>query len=82
MSVSTLYALHDVFGGDFLAGIGVDLGIFDAVAGLAVDLVEADLFGIRRRRIQGDRTGTSERRKKPFQLARGAMAYSESATDN
>ena len=36
-----LVALHDVFVGDFLAGVGIDLGIFDAMAGLAVDLVEA-----------------------------------------
>ena len=72
-----LVALHDVFVGDFLAGVGVDLGIFDAVAGLAVDLVEGDLFRIRRRRIQGDGQVTSERRRKPFQLARGAMGYSE-----
>ncbi len=50
-----LVALHDVVGGDFLAGVRIDLGIFDAVAGLAVDLVEADLLGIRRRRIEGNR---------------------------
>jgi hypothetical protein len=52
-----LVALHDVVVGDFLAGLGVDLGVFDAVAGLAVDLVEGDLLGVRRRRIEGDRAG-------------------------
>ena len=52
-----LVALHDVVGRDFLAGIGIDLGVFDAMAGLAIDLVEGDLFGIRGRRIKGDRAG-------------------------
>jgi hypothetical protein len=32
--------LGDVFVRDFLAGIGVDLGVFDAVAGFPVQLVE------------------------------------------
>ena len=41
-----LVALHDVVVGDFLTGIGVDLGVFDPVAGLAVDLVEGNLLGV------------------------------------
>ena len=41
-----LVALHDVVGGDLLAGVGIDLHVFDAMAGVAVDLVEADLLGI------------------------------------
>jgi hypothetical protein len=43
-----LVALDDVFIGYFLAGLGVDLEVADPVARL-VDLVEADLFGFRRR---------------------------------
>ena len=41
------------------------------MAGVLVDLVEADFFGIGSGRIQCDLT--RERRKKPFQLARGAI---------
>jgi len=43
-----LVALDDVLVGDFLAGIGVDLGVFDAVASLPVELIERDLLGFRR----------------------------------
>jgi hypothetical protein len=70
VSVSDLVAFHDVIVGNFLAGISVHLGVFDAVASLSVDLVEADFLGIGSSRIQSDQV-TSERRKKPFQLARG-----------
>ena len=66
-----LVALHDVVGADFLAGVGIDLGIFDAVAGFAVDLVEADLFGIRRRRIQRDRAGHERKAQKTFPVGAG-----------
>ena len=72
-----LVALHDVLVGDFLAGVGVDLGVFDAVAGLAVDLVERDLLGIRRRRIEGDRTGHERKAQKTLPIGAGAMGYSE-----
>jgi hypothetical protein len=41
-----LIALHDVFVGNFLAGISIHLSVFDAVASLSVDLVEADFLGI------------------------------------
>jgi hypothetical protein len=47
------------------------------MAGLLVDLVETDFFGIGSGGIQSDREVTSERRKKPFQLARGAIGYSK-----
>ena len=50
-----LVALHDVVVRDFLAGVGVHLHVLDAVAGVSVDLVEADLLGIGRGRIQSDR---------------------------
>ena len=39
-----LVALDDVLVGDFLARVGIHLHIFDAVAGLPVELVEGDLF--------------------------------------
>ncbi|OIQ69600.1 hypothetical protein GALL_487970 [mine drainage metagenome] len=66
-----LVAFHDVFGGDFLAGVGIDLGIFDAMTGLAVDLVEADLFGVRRRRIQGDRAGYERKAQETLPIGAG-----------
>ena len=40
-------ALDDVLVGDLLAGVGVHLGVLDAVAGLPVELVEGDLLGFR-----------------------------------
>src|ERR1700732_2512788 len=49
-----LVALHDVIVGNFLASISVHLGVFDAVAGLTVDLIETDLFGIGGGRIQSN----------------------------
>ena len=66
-----LVALHDVVGRDFLASIGVDLGVFDAVAGLAVDLVEGNLLGVRRRRIKGDRTGHEGKTQKTLPIGAG-----------
>ena len=47
------------------------LGVLDAAAVLPVELIERDLFGLRRARIQRDATVTRDRRRKPFQLARG-----------
>jgi hypothetical protein len=46
------------------------------MASLLIDLVEADFLGLGRGRIQSDRQVTRERRKNPFQLARGAMKNS------
>ena len=68
-----LVALDDVLVGDFLAGVGIHLDVFDAVAGLLVQLVEGDLFGLRGGRIERDRTGDERKAQKAFQLARGAM---------
>ena len=59
-----LEALRDVFVGDFLAGVGIDLGLFDAMAGVPVDLIEADLFGIGSGRIQSDRTSNKGKAQK------------------
>ena len=45
-----LVALDDVGVIDFVAGVGVDLFVANAVAGFFVDLVEADFFPLGRRR--------------------------------
>ena len=66
-----LVALHDVVGGDLFAGLGIDLGIFDAMAGLAVDLVEGDLLGIRGGRIQSDRAGHERKAQKALPIGAG-----------
>src|SRR6185437_3785388 len=66
-----LVALHDVFGSDFVAGIGIDLDVFDAVTGLAVDLVEADFFGVRRRRVKRDRAGHERKTEEAFPVGTG-----------
>ena len=39
------------------AGVRVHLLVSDAVAGLLVELMEADLLALRRRRVHGDRAG-------------------------
>jgi hypothetical protein len=52
-----LVALDDILVGDFFAGIGVHIDVFDAVAGLSVELVEGHLFRLRGGRIERDRTG-------------------------
>src|SRR5262249_24667458 len=56
-ALAGLVALDDVLLLDFLAGFDIDLAVFDPVAGLLVDLMEADFFPLRRRREQGDGTG-------------------------
>jgi hypothetical protein len=66
-----LVALHDVLVGDFLAGVGIDLGVLDAVAGLPVELVEADLLGFRRGRIERDRTGDERKAQEAFPVGAG-----------
>jgi hypothetical protein len=76
-----LVPLHDVVVGNLLAGVGVHLRVLDAVAGLSVDLVEL-IFS--ESEVAGNKaTGqvTSERRKKPFQLARGAIQNTPYATE-
>ena len=66
-----LVALDDVLVGDLLAGVGVDLGVLDAVAGLPVELVERDLFGFRRGRIERDRTGDEGKTQEAFPVSAG-----------
>jgi hypothetical protein len=52
-----LVALDNVLVRHFLAGLGIDIGVLDAMAGVLVDLVEGDLLALRRRRKEPDRTG-------------------------
>ena len=66
-----LVALDDVLVGDLLAGVGVHLGVLDAVAGLPVELVERDLFGFRRGRIERDRTGDEGKAQEAFPVSAG-----------
>ena len=66
-----LVALDDVLVGDLLAGVGVDLGVLDAVAGLPVELVEGDLFGFRRGRIERYRTGDEGKTQEAFPVSAG-----------
>ena len=51
----------------------VHLGVFDAMASLSVDLVEADFLGIRSGRIQSDRTGNKRKAQKAFPVGTGAI---------
>jgi hypothetical protein len=70
-----LVALDDVLLGHFFPRFGVDLGVLDAGAGVLVDLVEgdlwveADLFGFRGRRKQGDRTGHQRQPQKALPVS-------------
>jgi hypothetical protein len=43
-----LIALHDVLVRHLLTGVGIDLEVFDPVAGLAVELVERESSRLRR----------------------------------
>ena len=66
-----LVALDDVLVGDLLAGVGVHLGVLDTVAGLPVELVEGDLFGFRRGRIERYRTGDEGKTQEAFPVSAG-----------
>src|ERR1700722_20622697 len=67
-----LIALDDVLVGDLLAGVGIDFGVLDTVAGLPIQLVEGDLFGFRGGRIERDGTGDERKAKEAFPVgARG-----------
>ena len=76
-----LVALDDVLVGDFLAGVGVDLGVFDAMAGLPVELIERDLFGFRRGRIQRDRTVDERKAQEAFPVSAGGHGGELRVTD-
>ncbi len=66
-----LVALHDVFVGNFLPRVGVHLHVFDAVAGVSIDLVEADLLGIGSGWIQSDRAGNEGKAQKALPVGAG-----------
>jgi hypothetical protein len=68
-----LVALDDVLVGDFLAGVGIDLGVFDAVAGFAIELIERDLLGFRGGRVQRDGTGDERKAQEAFPVRAGAI---------
>ena len=76
-----LVSLGNVFVGNFLASVGIHLGIFDAVARLTVDLVEADFFGIGSGRIQSDRTGNEGKAQKAFPVGAGGHGNTPNATE-
>ena len=50
LALADLVALDDVGGFDLVAAVGIDLAIFDAMAGVLVELVKADLFPFAGRR--------------------------------
>jgi hypothetical protein len=64
----------DFFAGVSLAFLPSDLGVLDAVAGLSVELVERDFFGLRRGRIERDGTGGERKAQEAFPVGAGAMA--------
>jgi hypothetical protein len=66
-----LVALDDVLVGDFLAGVGVYLGVFDPMARLPIELVEGDLLGFRGGRVQRDGTGDERKAKEAFPVRAG-----------
>src|SRR3954447_23982940 len=66
-----LVAFDDVVVRNFLARVGVNLGVFDPVTGLLIDLVEADLFGIGSGRVQSDRAGDEGKAQKAFPVGTG-----------
>jgi hypothetical protein len=68
-----LEAPDDVLVRYFLTGLGVDARILDAMAGVLVDLIEADFSESAVARNKAIGQVTRERRKKPFQLTRGAI---------
>src|SRR5262249_52694883 len=54
-ALSDLIAFEDVSAIHLVPGFGVNLPVEDAIAGLLVELVEANLFALGRRREQCDR---------------------------
>jgi hypothetical protein len=50
-----LVALYDVVRSHLVACLSVDFGVLDAMTGILIDLIETDLFGLRRRRKQRHR---------------------------
>jgi hypothetical protein len=57
LALPRFVALDDVVLRNLVAGVGIDLAVFDAIAGVLVDLVKPDLFPFGRRREKLDRAG-------------------------
>jgi hypothetical protein len=57
LALADLVALDDVIRIDLTAGLGIDLAVLDAVAGLSVELMEGDLLALGGRGEQRDRAG-------------------------
>jgi hypothetical protein len=64
-ALGDLIALDDFVGLDLIAGLSIDLAIFDPVSRVLIELVEADLLSLRSRREKCDRT----RDQRQFEIA-------------
>ena len=65
-------ALDDVLIRHFLARIGIDLEVLDAMAGLSIELIEGNLLRLRGGGIQGYRARDERQPQKAFPVgARG-----------
>jgi hypothetical protein len=62
-------SLDDLLRRDFLAALGVDLAVADAVAGGAVDLIETDLLALGGRREQGYRARNQRKPQIAFPIS-------------
>jgi hypothetical protein len=72
VSLSKVVALDDVLVGHLVAGVGIDLQVLDAMAGLPVELVERDLLALRRGRIERHGAGDEGQTQEAFPVgARG-----------
>jgi hypothetical protein len=56
IALADLVALDDIGGLYLVPALGINLAILDTVAGVLIDLMEADLPALRRSRKEGDRT--------------------------
>jgi hypothetical protein len=68
-----LIALDDVLVRHLLAGIGVDLGVLDPVPGILLSWLNETFSDSEVAGYSATGHVTSDRRRKPFQLARGAI---------
>jgi hypothetical protein len=67
VAFADLVSVNDGLRWDFVAGLDIDPLVLDAVAGLFIELVEADFFALAARRVEGDRADTRESFRNPFQ---------------
>ena len=64
-ALADFIAFDDVGRVDLVSGLGIDLSVFDTIARLFIDLVEADLFSFAARGEECNRT----RYEREFQIA-------------